>query len=307
MNSEHISTLLPETRAALGKDDAARIYHIREEKWIPYPHAESILAKLEELLTSPPKSRMESILITGDSNNGKSSLAQEFLRRHPATDGIHSDAQPVVWIDAPPTPDEGRLYDKILKHFLVPYKYKDTPSKKEHEVKYYLKELGTRMLILDEIHSILAGPITKQKVFMNALKSLNNSLYIPIVLMGIESARRAVGTDEQIISRFPPTTLPKWQLNPDYASLLASIESTLPLKKESALASVDLAPKILDLSEGCIGDIIKLIGMAAVMAIRTGSEKIRAKELNECGFIRPSKRRTDTEGDVLMGSPVLMS
>ena len=291
MDSGHVERLLPETREMVKKDNAARIFHIKEEKWIPYPRAEAILDQLEGLLKTPTQQRMESVLIIGESNNGKSSLAQEFLRRHPPSDGVHTDAQPVVWIEAPPTPDEGRLYNNLLEYFLVPFKYKDIPSKKEHEVKYYLKELGTRLLIIDEIHNILSGPVTKQKIFMNALKSLNNSLHIPIVLMGIEEAQRAIGTDNQIISRFPPLALPKWKLDPAYVSLLASIEITLPLKKPSMLASKELAPAILDLSEGCIGDIVKLVSLAAIMAIQTGSERISATEIKKCGFTKPSKRR----------------
>ena len=125
---------------------------------------------------------------------------------------------------------------------------------------------------------------------MNALKTLNNKLFIPIVLLGTKNALQAVGTDVQIISRFPPVTLPKWRLDRDYLSLLASIEKTLPLKKASNLASKELGPKILDLSEGSIGDIVDLVNKTAIRAIETAAERITAKEIAECGFSKPSQR-----------------
>jgi TniB protein len=286
----HVESLIPDARAVLDLDDKARVDYIRKEKWIPYTRANEILASLEELLITPKKSRMPSILVVGDSNNGKSSIAQEFLRRHPPTNGIESDAYPVIWIEAPNTPDEGRLYNNILKHLLVPFKYKDMPSKKEHEVDYYFQKLGTRMLIVDDIHNILSGPVTKQRIFMNALKTLNNRLYIPIVLLGIETALQAVATDKQMSSRFPPIALPKWKPNQEYVSLLLSIEMILPLRITSNLASEELAPLILDLSEGYIGDIVELTNTAAIYAIQTGTERITSSVISACGYIRPSQR-----------------
>jgi len=287
----HTENLIPDARAVLDLDDKARVNYIRQEKWIPYTRANEILASLEELLITPKKSRMPSMLIVGDSNNGKSSIAQEFLRRHPPTNGIESDAYPVIWIEAPNTPDEGRLYNNILKHLLVPFKYKDMPSKKEHEVDYYFQKLGTRMLIIDDIHNILSGPVTKQRIFMNALKTLNDRLYIPIVLLGIETALVAVATDKQMSSRFPPVALPKWKLNENYGSLLASIEMILPLRKASNLTtSEDMVLKILELSEGFIGDIVELTNTAAIYAIQTGIERITPKVISDCGYIKPSQR-----------------
>ncbi len=286
----HAESLIPDARAVLDLDDKARVDYIRQEKWIPYTRANEILASLEELLITPKKSRMPSMLIVGDSNNGKSSIAQEFLRRHPPTNGIESEAYPVIWIEAPNTPDEGRLYNNILKHLLVPFKYKDMPSKKEHEVDYYFQKLGTKMLIIDDIHNILSGPITKQLIFMNALRTLNNSLYIPIVLLGIETALQAVATDKQTSSRFPPVALPKWKPNQEYVSLLLSIEMILPLRKASNLASEELAPLILDLSEGYIGDIVELMNTAAIYAVQAGIERITSKVISACGYIKPSQR-----------------
>lgn len=295
---ETADRLLPEALDMLDKDNSTRCNYIEQLKWIPYPRANAILTELEHLLTMPRKPRMTSCLIVGDSDNGKSSLIREFASHHLPTNGQHSPAYPVVLIETPNNSDEGRLYNNILEEIQVPFKLKDSTAKKEHEVFYYLKLLETRMLILDDIHNILGGPVSKQKIFMTALKTINNKLFISIVLIGIKDALNAVATDAQIISRFPPLTLPKWRLDRDYASLLASLERTLPLKKASNLASAELGPTILDLAEGLIGYVVELVVQAAIRAIVTNTERITAKEIEGCGFIKPSERRKIADNEL---------
>jgi hypothetical protein len=292
---EYINNLLPETRGVLDTRDEDRYKFLRANKWVPYPRAIEVLDKLETLLDEPKKPRMPNLLLVGESNNGKTSIVKEFWRRHPPTDGIEADAFPVVLIQSPPVPDENRLYSEILTRLLVPFRDKDPISQKEREVARYFSRIGARMLIIDEIHNVLSGSVPKQRAFMNALKNIGNNLTIPLVLVGVKDALRAVSTDIQISSRFKPMFLKRWKLDKDYVSLLASIELTLPLRKPSNLATKEIAMEILELSEGFIGEIVELINTAAAMAIKIGTERITIKEIKGCGYIKPSLRKSYEE------------
>jgi len=169
-------------------------------------------------------------------------------------------------------------------------------AKKEQQIKYYFGLCKLKMLIIDEIHNILSGPISKQKMFMNALKNLSNSLQISIILVGTKEALRATNTDEQINNRFKPVFLPKWHYNNEYLSLLASFEKIIPLKKYSSLATNEkIGLKILDLSEGYIGEMVDLLAASAIVAIKNGNEKITLNELSSCNFTRPSERQNFEE------------
>lgn len=96
---------------ALGLSDADRILKIRSERWIGYPKAKQILAKLEDLLIHPRTHRMPNLLIVGDTNNGKTMLVQRFKNLHPAIDNPSGEGiqAPVLLVQAPPIPDEGRF------------------------------------------------------------------------------------------------------------------------------------------------------------------------------------------------------
>ena len=285
--------LTPKTIEFLDKSDEERTLYIKKERFIVYSGAQKILNKLEDLLIEPRKSRMPCLLIVGDSNNGKTSVVKKFLKMHMPTDGIETDAVPVIIVQAPPRPDVGMFYDSILDEILIPFKKSDSLSRKDAEITYYFSKLGTKMLIVDEIHNILSGSVAKQKEFMNALKNLNNKLLLPIVLVGIKEALNATNTDFQISSRFKPMYLKRWNFNSEYKALLKSIEKILPLKKESNLAGNDkLAEYILEMSEGLLGEIIEIIGLSAICAILNRKEKITMEEIKDTGYVQPSLRRS---------------
>lgn len=292
MDQEHPNNLTPETRDMLGKSDEERIAYIRAERFFMYPRAREIISKMEELMSESKKTRMPCLLITGDSNNGKTSIVNKLQRMHPPTDGMEEAALPVVALNAPHTPDVHALLDRIMKAMMLPFKKSDPVTAKEELIHFHFRNLGVKILIVDEIHNILCGSVPKQKSFMNAVKDLNNELRIPVVLVGIKDALHATDTDMQISSRFRPMLLQRWKLEEDYASVLLSVGRTLPMKKPSGLArDKKLAEMILDLSDGLLGEIMHIITESAVHAIRSGKERITFDVIREGGFDKPSQRR----------------
>lgn len=292
--------LTKEASNLLGKSNEERIAYISEDRWINYPLAQDIIDILESIKTyEKNKTRVTSILLVGSSNNGKTSLLNEFMRRHPNYDFYSENPDkltkeffdkytatgiPALFILAPSEPSETRLYSNILNSIYAPFKERDTIARKQYLVEYYLELLNVDMLIIDEIHNILSGSISKQKQVLNAIKNLSNHLRIPIVLSGTKDALRAVSTDTQISSRFRPVYLKKWKMDKEYVSLLATFLSTLPLKKESQILTHNTAMEILEISDGYIGDIIGLLKKASIYAINSGSERISLKEITECDY-----------------------
>lgn len=46
------------------------------------------------------------------------------------------------------------------------------------------RQLAVRMLVIDEIHSMLAGTFREQRIFLNSLRFLAKDLRIPLVCLG---------------------------------------------------------------------------------------------------------------------------
>lgn len=291
--------LIESVREIASQEAEERIRLINSSRWIKYPAAEKILNRLEELLVYPKISRMPNMLIVGDTNNGKTILVNRFCSSHkPEIIGKDEDEQlsiPVVYMQAPPIPDEKRFYNQLLDSLNAPYSLNDKLERKERQAINVLQHVGTKMLIIDEIHNILSGNTSKQRSFLNVIKYLANELKIVIVAVGIKESLNAMNTDSQIANRFIPEFLPKWRYNEDYIRLLASFERLLPLRKPSNLISEELSQKILDLSEGTIGEITMLLNAAAIEAIKSGHEKIDLSILKKVNYVRPSDRRRHGE------------
>jgi Cdc6-like AAA superfamily ATPase len=155
-----------------------RIAKIQGNRWIRYPLADRIASKLEELLLLPQTHRMPNLLIVGETNNGKTALVRRFVRWHPPQEsaGDVPASIPVVAVEAPPVPDERRLYQAILRKVFAPFRSSARAGQLEHEVVRLLATIGVKVLIIDEIQHVLAGPLLRQRAFLNVIKHLGNEL-----------------------------------------------------------------------------------------------------------------------------------
>jgi hypothetical protein len=301
---QHLVTETDSLSCVAPPSNEERIQRVRGPRWIGYPTAKRILERLEDLLTYPPTHRMPGLLIVGDTNNGKTMIVNRFERLHPADDNPEGETirLPVLIVQAPPTPAEGRFYDAILTKLAAPFRHNYSPGRKQFQIITILRRVGLRMLIIDEIHDILAGSLLQQHNFRNTIKHLSNELKIPIVGVGTREAFNAFQTDPQLANRFEPAFLPRWTIGdgvkPEadpFLQLLASFECMLLLKRRSNLTEPALALKILSMSEGLIGEISAVLTKAAVKAITSGKERIDLRVLEEIEFVPPSERKWRTE------------
>lgn len=287
--------LLPKAAEHLIRPDRERIAYIRSPRWIGYPRAQHLLERLENLLTHPKSHRMPNLLVVGDTNNGKTMLVQRFCGKHKPNDNPEGEAArvPVLYVQAPPVPDEGRFYNAILERLFAPYKPVDRADRKQFQAIKLLRAVGLKMLVIDEIHHVLAGSMAKQKAFLNVIKYLGNELEVPIVGVGTRDAFRAIQTDLQLSNRFDHAPLLRWPNDDEFLRLLATFERAIPLRHASELTDGALADKIYSMSEGYLGEISRLLVEAAVAAVENAHERIDKRLLDGIGWVAPSERRRE--------------
>lgn len=277
----------------LSSSDSERIEAIKKFKWIGYTEANNILDKMEDCMNYPNNHRMPNILIVGDSNNGKTALLNRFNMKNEAfiCEKTNNLINPVLLIQAPPEPDERRFYNAILEKLFAPSKTSERLDSRQNRVIKLLQKLEVKVLVIDEIHHVLAGTPKKQRLFLNVLKYLSNELRIPLVCAGTKLAFNAIQTDHQLSNRFEPNILRRWKNDLEFKRLLLSFERILPLKKESGLVQNHISSKILSMSDGLIGEVSKILELASIFAIEDGSEKITIKVLNSIDYTTPSNRK----------------
>lgn len=289
--SAHIESLTKGAQSVIDGTVNERIRKCRESVWIPYPMADKILEELEILFDYPKKDRMPNLLIAGGTKNGKTSILNRFYKNHPDYTAPESNIIPIVHFSAPISPSENALYEKILDFIRAPYGVNDSASRKEYQVLNILKNIQTKIIVIDEFQDIYHGTLREQRKFLAAIKHLGNELKIPIVGAGIPEVQRTISADPQMANRFETFRLETWKLDEAFARLIMSFEKTLPLKEPSNLHKLNTRARLHYLSEGILGEVATIVERSAIYALEHGKEHIEIEMFDLIPYQRPSERR----------------
>jgi hypothetical protein len=146
-------------------------------------------------------------------------------------------------------PGERRLYAQILAALGAPRSPRLTVVDPERVTLRLMRAVDVHVLLLDEIHNILAGTFREQRVVLNTLRYLSNELQISLVCFGVNEVREAIGGDVQLARRFEEYPLPRWSAEESFEQLILAIIRNLPLRHPSVL-SVPTVRRILRVTGG---------------------------------------------------------
>lgn len=296
-----LSHLIHSSQALARLPNELRINKVRAERWIGYTYALKAIAELEELFNWPSRQRMQNLLLIGPTNNGKSMIIEKFRRNHPSclSEDGSKEIIPIVVMQMTSEPSIQRFYTMLLTSMNTPFSTRLRVPDLETLSLRIMQAVEIKMLVIDELHNMLAGGPSIRREFLNLIRFLGNYLRIPIVGVGTDEAYRAIRSDDQLENRFKPFVLPRWRENNDLMSLLASFAAVLPLRQTSELHNQDMARYILERTEGTIGEISMLLVRAAIAAIETGIESINSKTLTLADYDSPTQRRQKFERGVV--------
>ncbi len=296
-NVADLSHLTPAAQATALLPDTERVASICADRWIGYTRAKQALADLKELLLWPQRQRMQNMLLIGPTNNGKSMIIERFRREHVSRQSEDGSKEviPVVVMQMPSEPSVVRFYTMLLHSMNLPLVRRRRVAELEFTTLRLMRATKVRMLVIDELHNMLAGGTRVRGEFLNLLRFLGNELRIPIIGAGTEDAYRAIRSDDQLENRFRPLILPRWEAGPELLSLLASFAASFPLRRPSQLVSPEMASYILTRTEGTIGEMATLLGRAAITAIETKEEAINSRTLALADYDSPTERRRTFE------------
>ena len=295
--------LRPEISSLLCLSNEERVKSLERDIWIEYPAVRKGLRRMRELLAHEQRSRMPNLLIIGRTNNGKSMLKEKFHRENKdeiVADEINGKLYPrlksrsIISIQMPSTPNLKRFLLSLAEEVeALNHLSTGTLGYIEMELYRIIKQLQVKMIMIDELHNILAGPNRQQLEILNMLRYLGNELRVPLVCFGTKGAYMAISRDPQLENRFEPVTLPLWREGRDLEILLSGFSSILPLKRRSDLLQSEIVKFLLIHSGGILGEIAVILKKAAILAIKLGKERIDLKLLEELDYQSPVERRKD--------------
>lgn len=270
-----LSHLTPAAAILLTESDDRRIRAVRSRRWILYPRAKQALDRLGTLLDQPRGTRMPSIAIYGDSGMGKTMIMKRFRDDNPPSfdSGRGALTTPVLAMEMTSRPGERRFYAELLTLLGAPQRPRADIAQMEQAALRIMEAIGVKVLVIDEVHNILAGSYREQRIVLNTLRFLSNRLQISLVCFGVNEAREAISGDVQLARRFEQFTLSRWAANDQFETLVVSILRNTPLRRPSVLTPASMR-RILQITEGITANIFHMINDLAIDAIEGGHEQI---------------------------------
>ncbi len=294
-----LSHLMPVAQGLARLPADERIHRLRADRWIGYPRAVEALNRLEALYAWPNKQRMPNLLLVGPTNNGKSMIVEKFRRTHPASSDADQEHIPVLVVQMPSEPSVIRFYVALLAAMGAPLRPRPRLPEMEQLALALLRKVGVRMLVIDELHNVLAGNSVNRRGIPQPAAFPRQRAAHPA---GRGSAHAMPtwrsASDDQLENRFEPMMLPVWEANDDCCSLLASFAASLP----AAATLVDChagyaAPA--HAQRGHHRRLAHLLMAAAVAAVESGEEAINHRTLSMADYTGPSERRRQFERELM--------
>ena len=278
---DDLGHLLPEHQPEALRSNEERIRSIRVDRWISYPRADLILRRMGELVSYPPHDRMPALLLYGATGMGKTKILRKFMRDHPPSfdNTVGITRMQIVSMQMPPEPEERSFWTELLDALGSPINYGHTALQMRRTARDLLRFVDAKVLIIDELHALLAGTHRQQEILLNTLRLLASDLKLPLILAGTTDAKRALMTDRQLADRFEAIELPPWRNDDAYGRLLASFLAVLPLRRRSELVVPTVRKALLEHTQGITVRIVRAIESLAIEAIRSGRERIDQESL----------------------------
>jgi Bacterial TniB protein len=123
---------------------------------------------------------------------GKTHLIEKFLRDHRSRFDEFTGVTrlPVACVQMPPSPNERDFYEELLVGLCTVLPNGLSVTALRHRTRVLARQVEVRMLVIDEIHSMLAGTFREQRIFLNSLRFLANDLRIPLVCLSQTTFQR---------------------------------------------------------------------------------------------------------------------
>jgi SpoVK/Ycf46/Vps4 family AAA+-type ATPase len=279
--------LFEHVRPVLSAPRAERIAFIRAPRWIGADPALAAHRRLQALLERPPALRTEGLMLLGPYANGKTMIAERFVLQH-----LGSAAQRKAWIvQTREGAGLAHFYASVIAGLGAPASGLRSVARLAEQVDALFRQLRPRILIFDEFHNALRGRSRDVEAIFAFLRRLGREYDVSPVLIGEVAVYDHVNATSEMASRFQALPVPRWRYGETYLALLDTLEAALPLAHPSELSQETLARRVFAFSEGLIGETVRIVTEAVLVAIDDGAERITPRTLDALDYIPLSERR----------------
>lgn len=271
------------------------------EEWVGYGRARYVLETLKSLLEREPSMRPQNIVLYGDTNNGKTMLAQTFrdkTNKKYRDEGGKSDEKLVLYAQTPPEGDIRTLLWLILRELDVIAPVNGSVSKHLAQLLHVIPKARTKMIILDEVHNVLAASRNRQETFLQTLKFFSNELRIPIICIGTVEVLRAIQTNQQNGNRFESMQLSRWNYGKGFIAFAGRLAQSMGIDHKEFFRDAKFTASLHRMSEGLTGELRRILAIAICKAQEDGKNQFEPYMFESIKWTPPSERRQNVDSAI---------
>jgi hypothetical protein len=276
--TDNLDHLNEDVRPFVEMDEEKRIKYVNRPRWIGHPSAASADRLLLHILNQVAFLRPRNIVLVGAPGSGKTALVDRFIRKHAEIAETKSGIYyPIIKIQMPHEPDEYLFYQNVYEALKVPHTAYELWRRRRRLLAFNAPELlrrsQTRMLVIDDFHSVGVGTERTQVIFLQMLRVLGTKHKIAYAFTGLPRVRSILQLDDQLRGSTREAELPAWRSGPNLEAFTKAFLRTMPLARPSQIDR-EFVELLAERSEGRIGPIIDELRLATIMAIRTKRDMI---------------------------------
>lgn len=264
---------------------------------------QQILDEMRLAVETADSSKPSGLLIMGDSDSGKSTilshfrkiLAEEARQQYPQTTTLDDDdeepldeiaVKPAFLFSIPSGLTINGLLERALSENGILVKERMTLNQLENLFYKKLRQMNTRVILVDEFHDIGALGARDQHLVLKVLKEMTNTLSIPIIAAGTRASRVVAEMDEQAWTRFHPVQLEPFKVGAPFRDFLATYEQSMSVRFAHPMPLNDrkFLGCIHGRTNGLVGQVTRFLGMAYEEVVRKEAEGITQDLLEKICF-----------------------
>ncbi|HHY0569614.1 TPA: TniB family NTP-binding protein [Vibrio parahaemolyticus] len=248
------------------------------QSFVVYPDVEKVFEGLDWIVRRSQFGNFTpSMLITGGTGAGKTSLINHYVK-------YHFNDNEVLVTRVRPSFIETLIW--AIDKLGIPYNTRSKCS--EIGLQDYfinsVKKSNLKLLIIEEAQELFecASPKERQKI-RDRLKMISDECRLPIVFIGIPTAKLILEDSQWDRRIMVKRELPYIRITSEssldvYIDLLEELERQLPISVQPELSEMDIAMRLLSATKGMLGGIKELVGYALELALLSGKSVITNNE-----------------------------
>ena len=230
----------------------------------------------------------QGIQITGLSGSGKTALARYFLSSQPKST-LFEEGFGALAIRLPSRPAVGQVIGALLRRLRHPFPSitAQTLDIKRQMLIDALRQKGTRLIFIDEAHSLLAQTRAHGRssiMFGNVtdlLRELMDEAGVAMVLLGTEALIELDSADAHLANRISARfELKGLELPAIWHGFVRSFIKQVKALDLTMLSDKDEARRLFSVTEGNLRSFKRLIAEAALVAVDDRADVIESKHLH---------------------------